>query len=286
MWGALLTLWTGTACAVPVPVPEWLARVTAAVDEAMATVESGRRIKAGAAEVPIEAMRLPASGPPVVYRAGKRPVIGFDPKRAEGLTAVEFELALARERARAAADLGVRLIESEQAAEQAMIEYALDRAKISEEFGGLLRRAAASVRARQKIKEEDLGVPAGDAAIPLAGRDPALQAQLLFRFAADPEEFYWTVERELLRAPDAVGLSELETFLWAYAERLDQVECPAQGRYCRVGGRLVRSSLVGAARATMVGGGLERLRDELAGFQGEAAAKLRARAQAWLGPGN
>lgn len=289
MWAPLL-LFSAVAVAappagLPVAVPDWLPTAVASVDQAMASVESGRRLKAGASDVAVEPRRVPPDGPAVVFEPGDKPVIGVDPRRARTLTLVQFELALARARARAARDAGVRLIEAEQAAEQAVLEYALDRFETSDEFKSALSKAAARVRSRartQRVDFELAGATVSFRDLPIASKDPDREADLLARFADDPQEFYWALERELGAASGAVGLSELETFLWAYAERLNSISCPRGARYCSVEGRLVRPELVGAARAVVAGGGLDRLRETLGGFQGEPASRLRERVREWL----
>ncbi|MBI4348057.1 MAG: hypothetical protein HY553_14465 [Elusimicrobia bacterium] len=271
---------------LPVAMPEWLPALVAVVDREMATVESGRRLQAAAGDVELEARELPAVGPPILYEPGARPVFAIDPRRARELTRLEFELALARERARAARDVGVRLIELEQSAEQAVLEYTLDRYRASAEFRELVDKVLPRARARARIASSDARLSGGASRLhelPLPPRDPERQVELVAMFAAEPQEFYWAVERELLRAPDAVRLSDLETFLWAYAERLEGVSCPPAGRYCAIEGRLVRPAIVKAARAALAGGGLDRVREALGPFQGEAAGRLRERARAWLG---
>ena len=270
---------------LPTALPDWLPPLVAVVDSEMATVESGRRLLAAAGDVPIESREVPPGGPAIAFLAGEHPVIGVDPRRAKPFTRVEWELALARERARAFKDAGVRLVESEQAAEQLVAEYALDRYAVSDEFRRAMSKAARRVRAVERVRKSDVELAEGEVSfkdLPLPPRDPDLEAELLARFADDPHELYWVVEHRLLRAPDAVRLSELETFLWAYAEKLERMDCPARGRYCTLEGRLIRRELAAAAKAANAGGGLDRAREGLAGFQGQAAAKLRERARAWL----
>ncbi|MBI4424054.1 MAG: hypothetical protein HY554_10025, partial [Elusimicrobia bacterium] len=118
---------------------------------------------------------------------------------------------------------------------------------------------------------------------PLPLREPERVGELLRRFGADAEEFYWTIEREAARRGSAVRLAELETFLWSYSERLDRAVCPPPGRYCKLEGRLLDAALVPAARAALAGGGLERVRETLGGFQAEPAQALRKRLAAWVG---
>lgn len=272
--------WTAPADP-PVAVPDWLPKAVKDVDRAMASVESGRRLQASSLDVPVEPAALPPGGPAVLFLPGERPSIAVDPERARALTAVEFELAMARERSRAARDAGVRLIEAEQAAEQAVLEYVLDRAATSEEFGGRLSRAAKRLASGPGAGEEVEGPgPVFEPRLP--ARDPDREAELLVRFSKDPDRFYWAVERELIHAAGAVRLIELESFLWSYAERLERSDCPARAHYCRLDGRLVRPELVRAAKATLAGGGLDRLREGLGGFQGDEAESLRKKVQAWL----
>ncbi|MCX5787923.1 MAG: hypothetical protein NTX64_05355 [Elusimicrobia bacterium] len=125
---------------IPIATPPWLTQDLAVVDKAMASVESGRKLVALSSGVRVGPRVIDAAGPPVVYLREKK-TIGVDLGRAEGLTALEFELALARARARAAYDPGVRLVEAEQAAEQAVVEYALERSQSSGSFGDTIKRA-------------------------------------------------------------------------------------------------------------------------------------------------
>ena len=285
---SLLAAWLAAAAPppeLPAAPPDWLPPLIVAVDRAMATVESGRRLQAGAGDVPIEPRELPPNGPPVAFLAGEHPVIGVDARRAKALTLIEWELALARERARAAEDPGLRLIECEQAAEQRVLEYTLDRYAASDEFRRALAKSLKRTGAVGRVRAADVELAEGEVSfkdLSLPSRDPDLEAELLARFADDPKEFYWAVEKHLLRAPDAVRLSELETFLWAYAEKLGGIDCQSRARYCTLEGRLIRPELAAAAKAASAGGGLDRAREGLAGFQGEAATKLQGRARAWL----
>lgn len=279
----LLLAWAASAEPVKPPpaVPDWFPKAVRDVDRSMATVEAGRRLQAAALDLPVEPARLPAGSPPVLFLPGERPALGVDVGRAKTLTAVEFELALVRGRARGARFSGARLIESEQAAEQDVLEYALERAAADEEFGGLLKRGAKKLLAGRAGED----APAAEEPAPelrLPPRDPDREAELLLRFAKDPERFYWSVERELLQAPGAVRLIELESFLWAYAERLERADCPPAARYCRLEGRLATRELVAAAKATLGAGGLDKLRESVGAFQGDDAARLQRKVQSWL----
>ena len=254
---------------IPIATPPWLTQDLAVVDKAMASVESGRKLVALSSEVKVGPRLIDAAGSPVVYLREKK-TIGVDLGRAEGLTALEFELALARARARAAYDPGVRLVEAEQAAEQAVLEYALERSQSPGSFGDTIKRAL------RKAAKRGAQPPR------LAERDPERAVELLRKFADDPEEFYWTIEHEVVADPDVVRMPELESFLWANSERVDSAACPPPGRYCKLSGRLVSPALVLAARATLASGGLDRLREKLGAFQADGARELQGRLLAWF----
>ncbi|MBI4423425.1 MAG: hypothetical protein HY554_06850, partial [Elusimicrobia bacterium] len=206
-WIAVLLAWPAGAAlpAPPVELPGWLSQGLAAVDRSMAGVEAGRRLAAASAGLGLEARRIEPEEPALVYRGGERPAIVVDPKRAEGFKELELELAVVRARATARYDVGLSLVEVEQAVEQAVLEYALERALASEAFGAPLKRAVSRSRRSEDVRRE-----AGGAPIPLPLREPERVGELLRRFGDDAEEFYWTIEREVGRTDSLVRLSELE----------------------------------------------------------------------------
>ena len=264
--------WSAPPADLPLPTPSWLPKRLEAADKAMSSVEPGRWLRALAGGVKVEPRVIDAAGPAIQFLPGAAPAIGVDPARSLGLTALQFELALARARARAAFSMGFSLIEAEQAAEQTVAAYAFERAQAAGTFGEQLKRPLRKLRAS----------PEGEPLPRLSWRDPEREAQLLSRFARDPEDFYWTVERDIVRSTGAVRLPELEAFLWGYAEALDAAACPPPGRYCKLAGRLARPELVAAARAVKGGGGLERLGERLGAFQQEKGRELQSRIRAWL----
>lgn len=266
----LLPLLAALACAappdLPIEPPGWFTRDVERADKAMATVEPGRRLLGLTNALRVEPKFLPAEGPPIAFSSS---VIGVDLARVREMTGVQFELALARARARAAFHPAAPLIDAEQAAEQEIVEYSFERAQVPGTFRETFTRALEKVR---KGNEQPR----------LAQKDPEREAELLMRFAKDPDEFYFAVERELAEPGDRPRFIEVESFLHAYADRLDQAECAPSGRYCRVAGRLVPAALVAAARGAVAAGGTERVREELGDFQGEPARALRRRIQEWL----
>jgi hypothetical protein len=242
------------------------------IESDMSRSPTARRLLAQASGVERREAPRDAGGSAIRYVSG-RGILAFDSKRLGLLTPWEVELALVRELARAGAGLPIELIESEMAAYQEALQFAMERAAADEDFDARLIGAVRGMEKREKAPRVSDDLP----------RDELDRiAYLLLLFQKDPDRFYRAVERGRVWPPEAVGLTELEDFLEKHqgvdlgADRSDE-----GSPYIRVGARRYRPALVAAARLLQRTGGLSRLREALGPFDSSAVAPLRAKINAW-----
>jgi len=238
----------------------------------------GRRLLAETAELARRESDDAAGEALVSFVRDPQPVLVLGPRRLKAVSDEELELALARELARAAADLPLVLPEGDMSAYQAELEYAVERSARSADFSRRLH-AAYQLAVR---REGDARADPERVAARLPSGEFERAGYFLRLFARDPDEFYWAVEHGLPRAPDAVRLSELEDFMERYGPDFSAARTDPAGRYVRIGGRRYPPALFRAARRLVESGELARIREALGPFDSAGADELRAKVNAWL----
>jgi hypothetical protein len=252
---------------------------------------AGRRLLAETAELPRREDDGLAGDALARFTREPRSALVLGPRRLRGSSDADLALALARELARAAADLPLVMPEGDMAAYQSELEFAVERSAVDDEFARRLRAAYADAArrdgaARAAYERAASLLPAGagleepPALLPRGEVERA--GQLLFLFARDPDEFYWAVERGVPRAADAVRLGELEDFMDRYGPDLGGARLGPAGRYARMGGRRCAPALLRAARRLVESGGPARLREALGPFDTVGADALRVKVNAWV----
>jgi hypothetical protein len=284
------------AAAAPLPPPRTplSAATRDRLDRAVSGMEEtllGRRLVAETVEVPRRESDDDASAAGVRFVPGSPAALVFGPRRLKALADGELELVLARELARAAADLPVPMPEAEMAAYQTEIEYALDRGVTDQGFAQRLRGAF------DVIARRDAQLQAGHRRIKsLAPKAESLSSALLptpegeferiayyiLLFGRDKEEFYWAVEQSVPQEPGLVHLTELEDFVERYGPDFSSAQVDPNGYYARMGGRRYPPVLLEAARKLAASGGLVRIREALGPFETVGAAALKVKVNAWL----
>jgi hypothetical protein len=262
-----------------------------AADAMLRETPTGRRLLAETAELPRRESDELAGEALVLFVREPRPALVLGPRRLRAHSDAELALALARELARAAADLPLVMPEGDMAACQSALEFAVERSSVDEEFARRLRAAYADAArrdgaARAAHARTAALLPAGSALeeppVILPRGEVERAGQLLFLFARDPDEFYWSLERGLPRSADAVRLGELEDFMDRYGPDLGGARLGPAGRYARLGGRRYAPALLRAARRLAESGGPARLREALGPFDTVGADALRVKVNAWV----
>lgn len=250
--------------------------------------EFGRRLLAVTADIPV-VERGRQDGPAVRFVPGKRPVFVVDKDRAPDLSSLEFEVLFVRARSWAASRIELELVDMELAAHQAVLEYAVQKVRVSRAFEGRLRKATASSRERIESSRRVFEIARSrdeNAAVLFPGRRPdrALErlAFDLYVFSEDPYLFYEAVKRSERFSPEAVELSEVEDFLSLHGDRLDRVSFAALGRVALVEGRPYPGRVGRAALKVRGGEGLSVLREGLGLFRTEAQRELKRKVNAWI----
>ena len=260
--------------------PEPAARDVAKGEDDLRLTVAGRRLLVEAQEVERRSALDGLSGLEAVRLMRiPKPTLVFDVKRLPKITPAEFELAFARELSKAAMNIPLELAETEMAARQQELAFALDKAEQDAVFAKKLREA---VKAQQKRLE---GYSENDPVLyppptPVGELDRA--AYYVALFVVSPERFYWAVERDVSWTQGMVRLTELEDFMDRHASDLAQAR-PAPGTpYAWVAGRRYPARLVAAAKPFLELGGLARTREALGQFDRAPAFDLRARLEQWL----
>lgn len=250
------------------------------VQREIGATEFGRRLLASTGEIPV-AERARRAGLPIEFVPGERPAFAVDRRRAKRLTEWEFEAYFIRARAEAASRITLPLVEAEMSYQQAILQYALEKAALRPRFAKRLRRGVRVARAELERRREHRrlaekrGVD-GDILFPGARPDNLFErlAFDLFVFSEDPYAFYGAVADTAELPPGAVTLSEVEDFIERYGDRLDQVRIRGLGRYAIVDGRAYPARVARAAKRVRDRDGLRRLREGLALFHTVAQREL------------
>ncbi|MBI3553915.1 MAG: hypothetical protein HY077_15575 [Elusimicrobia bacterium] len=211
---------------------------------------------------------------------GPKPVLVYDLGRLSSTREWEFELAYARALAKAALAIPLDLPEADMAAAQEELSFALDKAKLDPTFSSKLHQQANAMRAKLESTlrlEAEAPYPP-----PTPFEELARAAFHLALFERGPDEFYWAVERGLPESPERVRLTDLEDFSARYGPTFAAEEPADRIPYVRVGGRRYPKALWTAARSLVESGGLKRIQESLAGFEGGPAQQLQERIKKWL----
>ena len=197
--------------------------------------------------------------------------LAFDARRLKGVDAWAFQVAEARELARASMALPAPILEAELAAYQKELAFALELAAVDAGFS-----KAWNARARKAKLDAPREHPAAA---------PADELDRLAFFAAlladGPERFYVGAERSLPLSAETVRLTELEDFLKLHAAELDGPAPRPDEPYVQVGGRRYPAAVVRAARLVAPIGGAGRVREALGPSETEAR-ELSSQLRGWL----
>ncbi|MEE8424632.1 MAG: hypothetical protein V3S11_02325 [Elusimicrobiota bacterium] len=250
--------------------------------------EFGRRLLAATGEIPV-AERARRGGLPIEFVPGERPAFAVDRRRAKRLTEWGFEAYFIRARAEAASRITLPLVEAEMSYQQAVLQYALEKAAVRPDFAKSLRKKVRVARAELERRRElrRLAEQRGeDGDILFPGRRPAdfleRLAFDLYVFSEDPYAFYGSVADTAGLPPEAVTLSEVEDFVERYGDRFDQIRIRGLGRYAIVEGRSYPARVARAAKRVRDRDGLRRLREGLALFQTVAQQELIRKVNGFL----
>ncbi len=219
-----------------------------------------RRLLAETRKVPRKAGRL--DGTELVrYEPPPSDRLIFDEAALKTADEWEFQLAEARQLARASMALPGEIREAELAAVQQQLHVLLE---LVAGQPGMANRVA--------LLAEDTDPPPG-----VLGR-VAFAAALL---SSDPEDFYAEAGRCVPGLDEAVRLPDLEDFLALHGAALASLDPVADQAYVRVEGRRYPAALVAAARALRPLGGAARVREAI-GARDEDAAELSKKLRQWL----
>jgi hypothetical protein len=249
---------------------------------------SGRQLYAFTHEVPI-VERDAMAGPAVQYRGGEKPALLVDRHRAPKLSAFTFEALFVAARFKAAARLPLALFDTEFAAEQRVLRYALEKAAVRPEFRQSLRRAVRTIE-KELGSRRDLrawakkGGGSGERIFP--GRRPkpilARVAYDIYVFSEDPYAFYLAVRQSTRFAEETVGLTELSEFVERYAGTLARVQYRAGGAFAVVGDAVYPGRIARAAAQIKTRDGLDRLREGLGPFRSAGTEDLLPRVNKFI----
>lgn len=259
------------------------------VDAELQRTETGRRLLAETAEVPIVERRRTGLGAVRYLESPYRELL-VDAERTPELESFDFEVLLVRERRRAAARCPVPLMEDEFAAHQEAVAYAVEKAAADPAFSKKLRasyeRAERIFRSRRD--EAAAALKAGAGALP-SWRAPkealALVGAELFLFSEDPYRLYAALEDALPWTAETVRLTEIEDFLAQHSARLDALDWRSDGRYALVDGRPYPGRVARAALVVRGREGLARIKEGLGPFESVLREELRLKANRWIREG-
>lgn len=251
-----------------------------------AKTESGRRLAALTESVAVEERRSPR-GRAIRWERGETPSIVVDRDRAKRLSLLDFEIAMFRARWIALADMPIDLADTEWAARQAVLEYALDKAAADPDFEKELRRATASARRTLTVRKRDREYArehGARAEVLFPGQRPKTTLDALaFDLYLASEDFQFLYES--LRAAEDSDAPELDAVagcLEAYGARLGEAEFHAGGSVALIGGRRVPGPVARATIFVENESTLAELRERLGPFRGVGAEALLRRINQWL----
>jgi hypothetical protein len=248
-------------------VPQELQKEIARLEEPAKRSLLFRRLLAETDGLPRRVSVLP---PPAFVEYERPPLdrLSFAPAALKKAGEWAFQVAEARELARASMALPTPILEAELAAYQKELAFALEMAAVDPGFS-----KAWNERARRSRPDAD------------PGRAPVDELERLAFFAAllaeSPDRFYVVGERALSLPPDTVRLTELEDFLKLHASELAGLSPKPGEPYVRVGGRRYAAAVVKAAALVLPIGGAGRVREALGPADLEAR-ELSGKLRGWL----
>jgi hypothetical protein len=260
-------------------IPEPAEREIGIREEGMRRALEGRRLLVETQGVARRSVVTGLSGVDAVrFMRLPKPTLVFDLERLQKVSAWEFELAFARELAKAGMDIPLELPELEMAARQKELVFALDKAAQAADFSKALKSVFYAAQKRlERLQGEGPELyppptPAGE--LDRAGFYLAL-------IEKDPDQFYWSVERDGSWSPGMVRLTELEDFMTRYGPTFAQARACPGTPYVRMGDRRYPARLLKAARASIEPGGMARIKSSLGGFEEGPAQILQERVKKW-----
>jgi hypothetical protein len=282
VWAALLFLWGPSRAAQPLYewLPQPIARDVKRLEDDMRQTATGRRLLIEAQDTDRQAAvdGLPDLQAVRLLRIPQLCLV-FDVRRLAKVSQWDFELAFARELAKAALNIPLELSELEMAARQQELLFALDKAGQDAALAMAWREKILAMQARLSRQPESDRVlyppPTPRAELDRAAYDAAL-------FLKAPEQFYWAIERDTAWSAGMVRLTELEDFIEKNGPQLGSAKTLAGTPYAKVAGRRYPARLLSAARPFLELGGLSHAREALGQFDTVAAFDLRQRLEAWL----
>ena len=234
--------------------------------------------------------RVAGLPPPIFFQYEAPPLdrLVFYPARLKSATEWEFQVAEARELARASMGLPIVVLEAELAAYQKELAFALELAYIdpgfSKEWAARARKAKADADVLRQLETW------ARARLPQAKEEPpprvlAGELDRLAVFAAllaeGPERFYAVAERVLPLPAEMVRLAELEDFLVLHAPEVKALSPKPDEAYVRVGGRRYPAFVVRAAQTMLPLGGAARVKEAI-GPADVQARELSIKLRRWL----
>ena len=258
------------------------------VNRELSGTEYGRYLLTLTAQVPIVERRQ-TYGRPVRAVLAPELVIEVDAERAPRLLPLEFELLFLRARWKALCALPIELADEEMAAEQSVLEHALQKAEADKEFAAKLRQATAGARelveSRRRMQKSARGQGNQDPVLfpGMPPKDPLARIAFgLYLFSEDPYAVYAAAVDTAGLGPEAVTLTELKDFLDLHGADAARVQYRADGRLAVVEGRVYPGRVARAAAAVRDREGLARVEERLGPFRGAAQQDLTKRVNAWL----
>ncbi len=253
--------------------------------------EFGRHLLSLTEHLPVRE-RGPHRGAMVRYVPGEPSVLVVDPRQAAGADTLDFEVGFILAREQALLRPPVPLVDAELAAQQAVLEYALQKAAARPEFSKALRAATRAgerlVRERKK-RYDFIEDRENDGRLIFPGRRPEGALERLgfdlYLFSEDPYLFYAAVAESADLSVDAVTLTELEDFIERHGAHLDRGVFQALGRYALVERRVYPGRILRAARVVRDRDGLARIRERLGPFRGAGREKLLEGVNRWIRKG-
>lgn len=257
--------------------------------EAQAAVSPvARRLFAVTRHVPRREVRGAEQLDAIGVRGGTKPEIVFDALRLPRTSEADAELLLVLNAARASLAFPIPIVEAEQNAWQATLQFAAERgAEDPAVFGAFLAKAVREAGARSDALDRSVmpprtpWEPSETAVLRLPGGVLERAGLLLYLLERDPQRFYWAIEAGTPWPRGSARLAELEDLYALRAKDIAALKAPPEGPYAMLDGRRYPSPLVRTAFLLRGSGEVERLRESLESYDTVGLAALRVAINRW-----
>lgn len=253
--------------------------------------EFGRHLLALTEEIPIRE-GVPGREALVEFKGGASPHFVVDARKAESATQLEFEVSFVLARMAALLEAPVPFVDAEEAAAQAVLRYAMEKAAVSPEFSKRLQkavRAGERLAIARKQKRDFADRYSVDSAVLFPGRRPKNAYDRLgydiYLFSEDPYLFYESVVSSSQLSMEAVTLTELEDIIGRHGDHLGRGVFRALGRYALIESRVYPGRVLRAARIVKDQDGLARIRERLGLFRSSDQAEVLKAINMWIQEG-